>query len=76
MSSHDWSSSSKNASASSPRQTVGSVTTRGAVSPLSERSAASLISRSAETLEEICREETAELARLSVGLRVVRGLLS
>ena len=31
---------------------------------------------SAETLEEICREETAELARLSVGLRVVRGLLS
>ena len=35
-----------------------------------------LISRSAETLEEICREETAELARLSVGLRVVRGLLS
>jgi glutamate dehydrogenase len=35
-----------------------------------------LISRSAQTLEEICREETAELARLSVGLRVVRGLLS
>jgi glutamate dehydrogenase len=35
-----------------------------------------LISRSAETLEEICREENAELARLSVGLRVVRGLLS
>ena len=35
-----------------------------------------LVGRSAETLEEICREETAELARLSVGLRVVRGLLS
>ena len=35
-----------------------------------------LIGRSAATLEEICREETAELARLSVGLRVVRGLLS
>ena len=35
-----------------------------------------LIGRSAGTLEEICREETAELARLSVGLRVVRGLLS
>ena len=35
-----------------------------------------LVDRSAETLEEICREETAELARLSVGLRVVRGLLS
>ncbi|GAA5124232.1 NAD-glutamate dehydrogenase [Alloalcanivorax gelatiniphagus] len=34
------------------------------------------IGRSAATLEEICREETAELARLSVGLRVVRGLLS
>jgi hypothetical protein len=34
------------------------------------------IGRAAETLEEICREETAELARLSVGLRVVRGLLS
>jgi glutamate dehydrogenase len=35
-----------------------------------------MISRAASTLEEICREETAELARLSVGLRVVRGLLS
>ena len=33
-----------------------------------------LVERSAATLEEICREETAELARLSVGLRVVRGL--
>ncbi|MCY7400575.1 MAG: NAD-glutamate dehydrogenase [Nocardioides sp.] len=35
-----------------------------------------LVDRSAATLEEICREETAELARLSVGLRVVRGLLT
>ena len=35
-----------------------------------------LVERSAATLEEICREETAELARLSVGLRVVRGLLT
>jgi glutamate dehydrogenase len=41
-----------------------------------EHSDEELISRSAATLEEICREETAELARLSVGLRVVRGLLS
>ena len=41
--------------------------------PLPERS---VIERAAATLEEICREETAELARLSVGLRVVRGLLS
>ncbi|HEV2797330.1 MAG TPA: NAD-glutamate dehydrogenase domain-containing protein [Nocardioides sp.] len=35
-----------------------------------------MIGRAAETREEICREENAELARLSVGLRVVRGLLS
>jgi glutamate dehydrogenase len=35
-----------------------------------------LVGRAAATLEEICREDTAELARLSVGLRVVRGLLS
>jgi glutamate dehydrogenase len=35
-----------------------------------------LVGRAAATLDEICREETAELARLSVGLRVVRGLLS
>jgi glutamate dehydrogenase len=37
---------------------------------------AELIGRAAATLEEICREEAADLARLSVGLRVVRGLLS
>ncbi len=41
-----------------------------------ENSDEDLIGRSAATLKEICREETAELARLSVGLRVVRGLLS
>jgi glutamate dehydrogenase len=41
-----------------------------------EDSEQDLVSRAAGTLEEICREETAELARLSVGLRVVRGLLS
>ncbi|MFC7362644.1 NAD-glutamate dehydrogenase [Nocardioides astragali] len=41
-----------------------------------ENSDEELVGRSAVTLEEICREETAELARLSVGLRVVRGLLS
>ncbi|PVG81570.1 NAD-glutamate dehydrogenase [Nocardioides gansuensis] len=36
---------------------------------------AELIGRSAATLEDICRDE-ADLARLSVGLRVVRSLLS
>ncbi|WP_082587571.1 NAD-glutamate dehydrogenase [Nocardioides sp. Soil774] len=41
-----------------------------------EDSEQELVTRAAGTLEEICREETAELARLSVGLRVVRGLLS
>lgn len=35
-----------------------------------------LIGRAAATLEEICRDDAADLARLSVGLRVVRGLLS
>ncbi|MFC6287897.1 NAD-glutamate dehydrogenase [Nocardioides sp. GCM10027113] len=35
-----------------------------------------LVSRAAGTLEEICADETADLARMSVGLRVVRGLLS
>ncbi len=33
------------------------------------------VSRAGATLEEICRDEAADLARLSVGLRVVRGLL-
>ena len=36
---------------------------------------ADLVARSAETLEQICVEEEADLARMSVGLRVVRGLL-
>jgi glutamate dehydrogenase len=34
-----------------------------------------LIGRAAATLDQICRDE-ADLARLSVGLRVVRALLS
>jgi glutamate dehydrogenase len=33
------------------------------------------LSRATSTLEEICRDEEADLARMSVGLRVVRGLL-
>ena len=35
-----------------------------------------VVRRAAETLREICGEEQADLARLSVGLRVVRTLLS
>ncbi|WP_435744785.1 NAD-glutamate dehydrogenase [Nocardioides sp. SYSU DS0663] len=35
-----------------------------------------LIGRAADTLEEICADDTADLARMSVGLRVVRGLLT
>jgi glutamate dehydrogenase len=35
-----------------------------------------VVGRAAETLEQICAEEEADLARLSVGLRVVRGLLA
>jgi glutamate dehydrogenase len=34
------------------------------------------VSRAVATLEEICADDTADLARLSVGLRVVRGLLA
>jgi glutamate dehydrogenase len=33
------------------------------------------VTRAGGTLEEICRDDEADLARLSVGLRVVRGLL-
>jgi glutamate dehydrogenase len=33
------------------------------------------IKRAAETFEEICSDETADLARMSVALRVVRSLL-
>ena len=35
-----------------------------------------LVPRAAGTLEEICADDSADLARLSVGLRVVRGLLA
>jgi len=35
-----------------------------------------VVSRAAQTLEEICSDEGADLARLSVGLRLVRGLLA
>jgi glutamate dehydrogenase len=34
-----------------------------------------LVSRAAETLGQICADEDTDLARVSVGLRVVRGLL-
>ncbi len=35
-----------------------------------------VVTRAAATLEEICSDEDADLARMSVGLRVVRGLLA
>jgi glutamate dehydrogenase len=35
-----------------------------------------VVSRAATTLEEICADDKADLARMSVGLRVVRGLLA
>jgi glutamate dehydrogenase len=35
-----------------------------------------VVSRAAATLQEICTDESADLARMSVGLRVVRGLLA
>jgi glutamate dehydrogenase len=35
-----------------------------------------VVSRAVTTLDEICSEEHADLARLSVGLRVVRTLLA
>jgi glutamate dehydrogenase len=35
-----------------------------------------VVTRAAATLEEICRDDNADLARVSVGLRVVRGLLA
>nr|WP_157345839.1 NAD-glutamate dehydrogenase [Nocardioides sp. MAH-18] len=41
-----------------------------------ERANQVVVPRAAETLEEICTDEQADLARLSVGLRVVRNLLS
>jgi glutamate dehydrogenase len=41
-----------------------------------EDSDAVVVSRAAATLEEICSDDNADLARMSVGLRVVRGLLA
>ena len=35
-----------------------------------------VVTRAAATLEEICADDSADLARMSVGLRVVRGLLA
>ena len=35
-----------------------------------------VVPASAATLEDICADETGDLARVSVGLRVVRGLLA
>jgi glutamate dehydrogenase len=35
-----------------------------------------IVTRAVQTLEEICADEEADLARMSVGLRVVRGLLA
>ncbi|GAA4697384.1 NAD-glutamate dehydrogenase [Nocardioides conyzicola] len=41
-----------------------------------EEAEAVVVPRATATLEEICADEVADLARLSVGLRVVRGLLA
>ena len=41
-----------------------------------ERDHGILVQRTADTLDEICSDDTADLARMSVGLRVVRGLLA
>jgi glutamate dehydrogenase len=35
-----------------------------------------VVSRAVSTLDEICSDDRADLARLSVGLRVVRSLLA
>ena len=40
-----------------------------------EEEDAVIVERATETLGEICADEDADLARMSVGLRVVRGLL-
>jgi glutamate dehydrogenase len=40
-----------------------------------EEEDAVIVGRAAETLQEICADDSADLARMSVGLRVVRGLL-
>ena len=41
-----------------------------------EEGEAELVRRGTETLEQICADEEGDLARMSVGLRVVRGLLA
>jgi glutamate dehydrogenase len=41
-----------------------------------EDTEAVVVARAAATLEEICADDQADLARMSVGLRVVRGLLA
>jgi glutamate dehydrogenase len=41
-----------------------------------EEGEADLVRRATEVLQQICAEDQADLARMSVGLRVVRGLLS
>jgi glutamate dehydrogenase len=41
-----------------------------------EEKDAVVVARAAKTLEEICADDNADLARMSVGLRVVRTLLS
>jgi glutamate dehydrogenase len=41
-----------------------------------EEKDATRVQRAAQTLEEICADETADLARVAVGLRVVRGLVT
>jgi glutamate dehydrogenase len=40
-----------------------------------EAGEAELVRRAADTLEQICADDEGDLARMSVGLRVVRGLL-
>ncbi|MGA8255668.1 MAG: hypothetical protein WB767_03755, partial [Nocardioides sp.] len=35
-----------------------------------------VVARAAHTLEDICTDDAVDLARMSVGLRVVRGLLN
>jgi glutamate dehydrogenase len=41
-----------------------------------EETEAAVVARATQTLEEICADDSADIARMSVGLRVVRGLLS
>jgi len=35
-----------------------------------------VVTRAASTLEDICADDSGDLARMSVGLRVIRGLLA